>query len=516
MVDFIAEIYEYAQIIPTLKEIIEKCYKNDEIHVKRLWDNISGLIISFSSEVAKTDINLANRIINGAELACSYTNGEIVNYRLMGDKLSETITLFYDGMALFGKIDVDDGKYRLVSSKSGYISLANNETAMVYNSLEDPIWEAQQLVERVYSPSFTTFKCLGAGMGYFAWQLFCASDMSIDIYVYHTSEKLVNYALDYGLLSLIPDDKLHIVVCEDEQLLIDEYEQEPVFGRTGHINLGDVFDILTDKVKRRVAQLDAGYNTFSLWENQLEINFWRNIKNVQDLYTSYKIDTNSESWIVVVAGPSLDSKLQYIKENVGKKNIICASTVLKKLLDYGIKPNCVAVLDPQSRTFGHFEGLNNTEVTLLLNSTGNWMFGEKYTGPKYLVPSETNETSILYFAARGVSSLNLGSTVSSMAINMAIYYGAKTIELVGLDLAYPGGKSHSSGTMDYKTISTNGMIDVPCVSGGIVPTTPQFIYYINVINAIIRENNSVKFIDYSDCGAKFEGAVYYKDLANAT
>lgn len=503
----IAEIYQYAQLIPAIKEIIRYCYSEEDIHVRSNWEDIRNLIIDFCKLIAKTNSTLAEEIYSHLSQACSYTTNEKSNYILMGDELQDTMPLMYRGIAAIGEVDVVDDQLEMFSTKSGFLSYRNLETQRVYHSTVDPMWEAYELAKRIYDSSYTGFCFLGCGLGYLPWQVFCISDCSADIYIFHNDERMINTALNYGVMEWIPKNKLHIVIEKDEQKLLRMFTtRESVSGRSGQHVLEDIMDLLSNENKQWINQFIAQIHTQTVWGKSLTINAYRNAYHVPAMIHEFRPKTISEEWIVVAAGPSLDDCMEYLKTNVGKKTILCASTVLQKLLQNGVRPDAVAVLDPQARTWGHFDKLEDMSVPLLLNVTANWRFGELYTGPKYLIPSLTDETTVRNYMLQGVEPWFVGSTVSSLMLEIAIHFGARVIEMIGVDLAYPTGRTHAVGTMDEKEIQVSGMRLVPSVTGGTVPTTAQFMIYIEEIEKIISENARVDFLNLSACGAKFAGA----------
>lgn len=503
----IAEIYQYAQLVPAIKEIIKYCYTEEDFHVRTNWEELKNLVVDFCKKVAEKDVALAKEIYDRIALACSYTTSDKSNYILMGDELQEAITILYQGMALVGEINVLEDKREFFSTKSGFLSFRSIETNIVYHSTIDPMWEAYELAKRIYDSGFLKYCFLGCGLGYLPWQVFCQSDCSVDIYIFHADEKFVNNAMDYGVLGWIPQEKLHIVIEQNIQKLIQKFlSMEDVPGKVGKHALEDVLDQFETKEKNSINYFLAQNHTRTLWGNSLTINAYRNAYHVPNMIGEFQPKTISDEWIVVAAGPSLDDCIEYLRENVGKKTIICASTVLKKLLRNGIKPDGVAVLDPQARTWGHFDDLEDTSIPLLLNVTANWRFGEWYSGDKYLIPSLTDETTVRNYLLQGVESWYIGSTVSTLMLEIAIRLGAKMIEMVGMDLAYPTGRTHATGTMDEKEISGLGMQQVLSVNGGLVSTTAQFMVYIEEIEQIIRENPVISFYNLSTRGAEIKGA----------
>lgn len=513
MEDFIAERYQYAQLIPAVKECIRFCYVGDVELFTNTWGEIQELLVEFCKASAVYDEELALRMYNKLSEACTYTNNTPPDHIKTADELKDVIEMMYEAIALLGDIDVDDEDIRLVGSKSGFLTLQNRNTKKYYHSTVDPMEEAYELATALYNPIDQAFQFLGCGLGYLQWQLFCKSDCSLDIYIHHNNPKIVQYALDYGVLGWIPEDKLHIIIAENNLELIDGFTDTPKEGAEfSRYCLEDVLSTLDKDEIEIVRPLHISKLTSVLLRNLSDCNFFRNVYNVKK--TIYDIDAAKcrQDWMVVVAGPSLDGKIEYVRKCIGKKTIIVASTVLKKLLDAGITPDFVVVLDPRERTWGHFEKLENHDVPLIINGIANWRFGEWYKGDKYIAPSFSNPRAVKYFYDRGIKSLALGSTVAAMSAMVAITLGAKNIDFVGLDLAYPGGRTHASGTMDDQDVDAAHMPLVKCVAGGMVHTSNEFKIYIDEMSEIATDHPDINFVNYSENGAYFEGMKWYKDV----
>ena len=224
MEDFICDIYYYAQIIPATKEIIDKCYESNDTQIVKSWDEIKYLYLELCNTIREYDSNLSTEIYKNIESACSYGQTQPRQFNILGNILEDTIPLLYKAISFFGHIDIEEKNYRLCSSRSGYLTLYNTESKRYYHDLIDPYHEAYRLAKRIYDPINTSYRFLGCGLGYLPWQIFCLSDMSADIYIYHNNPELVQYALKYGVLSYIPDNRLHIVIDEDIDSLLDDYE----------------------------------------------------------------------------------------------------------------------------------------------------------------------------------------------------------------------------------------------------------------------------------------------------
>ena len=160
----IAEIYQYAQLVPAMKEIIKYCYTEEDFHVRSNWEELKDLVVDFCKKVAEKDVTLAKEIYGRIAQACSYTTCENSNYILMGDEIQETLPLIYQGMALVGEINVLEDKREFFSTKSGFLSFRNIENQKVYHSTLDPMWEAYELAKRIYNSSFLKYCFLGCGL----------------------------------------------------------------------------------------------------------------------------------------------------------------------------------------------------------------------------------------------------------------------------------------------------------------------------------------------------------------
>jgi len=516
MVDFIEEMYLYAQLIPSIKEIIEDCYADKTLIIVQKWNDIRDLLVDFCNLLQKNNNVLGHEIYECCEKATKYSHEYgVENYNRMADTFEDIIPLLYDAMKAYGEIDVEENGYRMASSKSGFIALENTMTKSIYNSFSDPMWEAYHLAKKIYDPKVLSYNLLGCELGYLAWQLYSISDCTAEINIYHSSKFIVDYAYNYGVLSWIEEEKLNVIIKDNNKELLESYALSLADDRENSAYiLKDIVDLFNDEENNLINEFRANNYATTLFKDMVLTNLYRNIKNVKETYLDIPFAHAFDEWVVVMAGPSLDDHIGFLKLNQGKKGIICATTVLKKLLLNDIKPTCACALDPQKRTWGHMEGIEDGNIPLIINSVANWRFGELYKGKKYLAPSLSSSESCDYFEKRGIDSLYLGSTVAIMCVVMASKFGAKKIDLIGMDLAYPSKKTHASGTMDASEIKNDDMMLVKSVSGGVVSTTRQFKVYIDELVKVIKDLEGIDIINYSTSGAYFEGTKWHKEVDN--
>lgn len=505
MLDFIEEIYTYSNAIFELKRIAEYAYAGYSFNIGRYWNEVSEKALSFCDGIKKINPTIANNIFNNLQEACSYTSNASSNYTLFADTITDSvIPLMYQAIELTGTIDVDDDYYHFKSSKSGYLSLSNNQTGHVYNSIIDPMWEAYQHAKRIYSPKYLEFKFLGCDLGYLPYQVFCLSNSSADIYIFENNQLRIDYALNYGVLSLIPNNKLHIIIEPKYEKLLKGYTSN------ADIIIGDSigYHIENELIKEYASELTDGLRnlyiqneTHSILESLVLVNTYRNIRNSKALYNELAFTKSVKQIAIIGGGPSVDYNLDYLYTNQNNMVIICVSTILKKLLANNIKPDCVVVSDPQSRTYGHFDGLSDYSTPLLLSEYAFWGFSEFYKGPKYIIPTGQNTHNVFPSETK---IFNGGSTVTVLATEYAISLLPAEIHLIGLDLAYPGGQTHATGTMDSGA-KNNSSIMIQSVDGSLVASSAQFQIYLKQLEELIANNKSIIFINHSKNGAFIEG-----------
>ena len=505
MIDFLEDIYQGASTILTVKKNIERIKRADTLIMQTKWVSDIELINAFLEKALELDSDLARELSLKIKKAYDYAQHAPMDLIKMGDELEEAIPLMYRIMEVYGQIDVTEGDIRFFSSKSGALTVENVSTGKYRYSAIDPFYQAYQLAKKEYLPQKTRYNIMGVDLGYLPWQIFECSERSADIYIYELNETNIKYAEDFGTLSYIDSEKLHIVVESDPVRLIDAFfkDSERYGESLGYYWSDRLVDDLPEELKTEVIGFIAAENTGKTNGQLAQANYYRNIVNIRNSFNDLKKTNYKKDWMVIAAGPSFDEQVETIKKKRDAYTVVAVTTIVRRLLDSGIKPDIIVLLDSMEGTYGHIKGLEDIGIPMVIYECAYWKYAEKYTGPKYLLRKSDVEES--------GKNLLLGSTVSIMAACVAIMLGAEKIELYGLDLAYPGLKSHASGTVHEREMSDTGLIQVDAVCGGTVGTSLEFTVYINEIKELIKNNPKVEFINYSSQGALLKGAKWYKE-----
>ena len=154
--------------------------------------------------------------------------------------------------------------------------------------------------------------------------------------------------------------------------------------------------------------------------------------------------------IVVGAGPSLDKNIKYFKKACEKAVILSCDAALKPLLNHGIVPNFVVVLDPQEEIARFLSNIPQSGITLVVPTIvhpnilelwqgGNILFFNKFAPD---IPTLVE----IQKKVPQVGVLTPGGTVLSVTYDLAFQTGCNPILFVGQDLSYPKKNSHSHGS----------------------------------------------------------------------
>jgi hypothetical protein len=154
--------------------------------------------------------------------------------------------------------------------------------------------------------------------------------------------------------------------------------------------------------------------------------------------------------IVVSAGPSLRRNLHLLAQpGVRDRCVIVATqTVLKPLLEQGIRPHFVAALDWHQISRRFYEGLRERDVadtTLVLDPQANPVIAESYPGPVRTI-SAPHLDALLGPLARDRGRLPSGATVAHLCYQIARFLGCDPVALIGQDLGFTDGVYYARGT----------------------------------------------------------------------
>ena len=379
--------------------------------------------------------------------------------------------------------------WSLMTAKNGSLTAQIN-TNMLLHSSYNPEREGMSTAEQLAGKNKETVIFMGAGLG---WQ-FCAM------------AKLINgggMGATVGTcpvkkLILIEPDPVHFFgalfyidwspVFEVKQLVLAiGCPADSLIGilEGNSINLGNsgvnsayvyaipafimharpYFDSVIALIERNRDKNDINAATYKKFEKLWIHNSMTNIaqisrrQTVQELLNSYK--NTAKNFIVVAAGPSLETLLPKMAELKKHAVIVCVETALHALLKTGVQPDFIIITDPQYYAYKHIAGLAAPE-SILICPLSVYPAVFRFKCRQIVLCSEMFPVSKYFESKLGdFGDLGAGGSVASSAWNFCCLLGAQNIYFAGLDLSYPQGQTHIKGSSAEQTFHTGANRLVP-------------------------------------------------------
>ncbi len=432
----------------------------------------------------------------------SMNNNDMVLY---ADILEESLIPYIKTLIVPNDtIELDN--YSIEPTSSGTQTLFFKPGSFYLHSNCNPMDEARCLADAYYDENFTEYAVFGLGLGYHVKALSELSLESLKINVYEPDSALIEHVRENDFFNLFNNKLINII----EDPSCDKFSKHIAEKKCGILFHYPSIMKITD-ISRQIAlkKFYRGLNSYSQWKRTLKINFNNNVINCTEKIIDIKKDFCDKTVIVVAAGPSLDNSLEKIKKlKNNNSTIICVTTVLKKLLETGIEPNYTVVMDANHRTYKHIEGIENCQVPMIIDSTAYWKFAANYGGKKYLALQYGYEPAKSLASSDNLPMFNTGWSVTTLAIDIVLQFGAKELYLAGVDMAYPSGRTHAQGTIDENDIEKENLIKIKDVNGDTVYTSEQLYSYLTWIENRLNQSPEVKVYNLSDCGAMIKGTNY--------
>ena len=280
----------------------------------------------------------------------------------------------------------------------------------------------------------------------------------------------------------------------------------------------EVTKFITD-LRVYMKDIEVGWNTTVRYTDINAKNVFHNLHYLAEGYNAkdlWGILPEDVPVIVVSAGPSLNKNIQDLKKAVGKACIIATDTAMKPLLNAGIIPDLFVIVDGLKPTvlFEH----KDISKTPMLTMTGVSIPSMKlHKGKKFFYYNgEGFESEILFELSRKMGrdrtlpNIPTGGSVATTAYSFGIQMGAKTVILVGQDLAMTGNKTHADGTFQDKMqeIDTDSgeYFEVDAIDGGKVLSRADFKLYLDWFEKYIKEWTAITTVDATEGGALIHGS----------
>ena len=404
-------------------------------------------------------------------------------------------------------------------------SLVINDRLFPLQSRRRPETEATNLINHwLQDPSKRrTITLLGIPNLYIVSELIDKLPQGSTLILLDPSAKYLKKLFSCSDLSLLISDsiKIHLLCHEDPIALVSAFHNiisnetclsdatyiTPAQART-RPELGDIQNSLNAKIRLSAMDRVTVASFADEWLQNCLINLPEICQSpgIKVLFDQFK----KKDALIICAGPSLNSSLEYIKEHQNKYLIIAVGTALKPCLNAGIRPHLTIALDSDPKVYRQFMDIENTPGVLITSYT---LF------PGIIQMYSSNILPFNSLVTKGFAAwlknadcehgfINIGGTVSLSAIDCALRFGCENLFVFGLDLSFPeDGTSHARNSMYQGQKISRGLIKVKGNRHKTVNTTKQFANYIEIMNSYFRDvftSFKGKIFNVNSCGAHIE------------
>lgn len=311
------------------------------------------------------------------------------------------------------------------------------------------------------------------------------------------TETFIQYAVDYTRIKLL------------------EFCILPGYDILYHEMCEQYMDIVLDRMKNVIVNKSTQLSFNRLVPQRILSNTKRMImhSNIRQLQMALKnYDLRNIPAIIVSAGPSLDQNIHLLKEARGRALIIAVDASVRAVMQAGVRPDLLCSIDPKSPE-RFLTDVNLDDVYWACNQMSNSLLLKKYGKHIFYYGSYRSiwENELEKQLGYEFPKIATGGSVSTEAFMLSLYLGFRTIILIGQDLAFTGGVSHTKGIGNAlgdndAYIKKRHLVEVEGIDGTMLQTDFQMWFYKQWFEKMIRINqNRIRVIDATEGGARIEG-----------
>ena len=160
----------------------------------------------------------------------------------------------------------------------------------------------------------------------------------------------------------------------------------------------------------------------------------------------FGIAPSTVPFVVLAAGPSLETILPHLAELKKRAVLICVDTALRACLNAGVEPDFIVLVDPQYACARHIEFLSSP-TSVLIAESAVWPSVFRFNCREIVLCSSLFPIGQYFERHLGQKgALGAGGSVATTAWDFARKCGAKKIYMAGMDLGFPGKQTHIRGS----------------------------------------------------------------------
>ncbi|MDX2016299.1 MAG: 6-hydroxymethylpterin diphosphokinase MptE-like protein [Planctomycetota bacterium] len=366
---------------------------------------------------------------------------------------------------------------RFLDTDEGVPTALEGEPGRQLASRRRPLEEAKRLAETIDTKASAAMVVLGFGLGYHVRAIQERMKHSGAVIVFEPDLGLLRAVLERldhsawlstGRVVVVSRTEIGAITSSLEGLegmlavgttIVDHPPSRARLGGLAGVFCRNVTEVL--KATRTSVLTTLVQVEITLRNLLMNVDRYATAPGVKDLENAAK----GRPAVVVSAGPSLKRNLELLSRPGVRDRvvIIAVQTVLKTLLEHGIRPHFVTALDYHEISRRFYEGLTPADVrgvTLVAEAKANPAILDAFPGvircPQEKVldqllgggiagtrtgATEDGEISLV----RDMGTLRSGATVAHLAYYLARHLGCDPVILIGQDLGFTDGQYYAAG-----------------------------------------------------------------------
>ena len=403
--------------------------------------------------------------------------------------------------------------YSVEETQKGYLTIKvkRNGHNRYYHSNQDPREEGMHFASHYYNEEAFSYEVLGAGLLYHVWGLADKVSYALQIKVYEPDMVILIINMMHYHLAHAFENFLTLHYDPNLTKLIGAIEENP-HGFV--IHAPSIENIAMDTMKERMRSFFITDSSFRNQQTLLDCNFKINSRTLEtredvSLRVEHEIWKNfyGRDVYIIAAGPSLDKNLELLRKRTENTVVISTGTTFHKMLAAGIRPDYVMVTDPNDRVIFQLRENEEETIPMILLSTANRQFIQKYHGKKYLIFQNGYRPAEEYAIKNNLTLYETGGSVTTTALDFSIRAKAGRIIFLGLDLAFTNNLAHASDTSNMVATDEDELLEVKEYYGGKVFSDAKFIMYRKWIEKRIQSMDAkqIQIINATEGGSYILG-----------
>ena len=425
------------------------------------------------------------------------------------------------------------GKLRVIASASG-IPSAMYGTVHIH-STRDPMREAERIVQQFLSARTTHCLFYGFGLGYYVecFQKLKTHYQQGVVVIPDGNDFL--QALALRDMRAVLSDPAFCWLIESDAAALESALQELPYGTVEEISIKPLLEAyhsqlepLRTRFRRFQRGREVNIRTHArfgaLWVRNLK----RNLVHLTHMYdlTVVKGLFRGVPAMVIGAGPSLDSILDYLPALRKHLLLIAVDTALQPLARRGIRPDIIVIVDPQYWNSRYIDYIDSRRAMVVVEPSAYPRNLRGASRSMFYFASLVPFARLLHNAMGVPLSVSGGGSVATTGWEIAAWMGASTIYLAGIDLGYPHHRVHCRGCTfeeqmhlsatrcapsEYahlKYLYNAPLIAFKTVEGAPLLSDQRLQLYIMWLEERLRQRGAPPTFTVSRLGAGVQGVVY--------